>query len=366
MTKHLPALIVTVVLLLAACGGGDAARTAPAESAASPATGNQETTVPQEKAVTPTAAPAESQREPASAPVIAGPAKTVEQVPSIATYRMRVEVLSEGEPTAQIEVAHVKEPIAEDDHVTLYQNGEPTTLNVRFVNDTLYANNGEKWVVISNFNLVELTVVTPAGMATAAPEMTLVGQEEVSGRSTLHLRGDKNVIPDIQAGSDTLSVKGAEAAQLDMWLDAEEQFIVRMLFSLTVEGRTFTTEFLYYDFNAPIVVEAPTNVEPVAAPPTPHPAEVLALLGFEFPIPEGAQLSVVGRTANILTPYTVDEARTLLEEAMDAAGFVQVGEPVERAANEFFYTFQKDERTVTANVFSVVAGKTTIQIGSAK
>ncbi len=294
------------------------------------------------------------------------PALTVQQVDSIDTYRMHVEVMSEGKPSVIVEVAHVKNPTAEDDQVTLYQNDVPMTVNVRYVGDTLYLSDGEKWVVISTFNLAELTVITPAGMAAAAPAMTLVGEEEVSGRKTLHLRGDKTVIPDIQTGEDSLSVKGAEAAQLDLWLDAEERFIVKLLFSLTIEGRTFTTEFLYYDFNAPIVVETPTNVETVTAPPTPSPTEVIALLGFDFPIPAGSQLSVVGRTANILTTFSVAEARAHLEEAMTAAGFTQVGEVEERARDEFFYTFQRDERTVTANVFSVVAGKTTIQIGAAK
>ena len=69
------------------------------------------------------------------------------------------------------------------------------------------------------------------------------------------------MIPDIETGSDSLSVKNADDSQLDLWLDAGERFIVKLFFSLTLEGKTFTTEFLYYDFNAPIVVEVPTNVE---------------------------------------------------------------------------------------------------------
>jgi len=375
--RQLLLLLAGSLLLLSACGNDSPApapqtvAVAPTESVAP--TIAVATEKPAEPTAPPTTAPVEKAAAPVAAPAAAAaqpfggvPALTVEQVASIETYRMRVEVLTEGEPTAQIEVAHVKTPLAEDDQVTLYQNGEPIQMNVRFVNDVLYINNGEKWAVISTFNLAELTVVTPAGLAAAAPAMTLVGEEEMSGRKTLHLQGDKTVIPDIQAGSDSLSVKGADAAQLDLWLDAEERFIVKLLFSVTIEGKTFTTEFLYYDFNAPIVVEVPTNVEAVNAPPTPTPAEIVALLGFDFPIPEGSQLSVVARTANILTPMSVAEARVHLEEAMTDAGFVQVGDPVERAKDEFFYTFQRDERTVTANVFSVVAGKTTIQIGAAK
>lgn len=295
-----------------------------------------------------------------------GPALTVSQVESIKSYRMQVEVLSDGQPTAMIEVAHVKEPLAEDDIVTFYQQGVPTTANVRFINDTLFLNNGEKWTVISTFNLAELTVITPSGMATAAPQMRVVGREEVSGRTTVHLQGGKETIPDIQTGTESVSVQGAEAAQLDLWLDVEERFIVKLLFSLTIEGKTFTTEFLYYDFNAPIVVEAPTNVAPVAAPPTPLPGEILALLGFDFPVPEGAQMSVLAGTVNILMPVNVAEARRHLEEAMAANGFAQVGSTEERGRDELFYTFQRDARTVTASVFSVVAGKTTIQIGAAK
>lgn len=357
-------LLAGSLLLLSGCGNSSpepAAQTQTVEpTVAAAAEKPTEATSP-----TP-AAEAEKSAPSAAQPFGGDPALTVEQVDSIETYRMRVEVMSEGKPTAQVDVAHVKTPLAEDDQVTLYQNGEPIQVDVRFVNDVLYLNNGEKWTVISTFNLAELTVVTPAGLAAAAPELLLVGEEEVSGRKTLHLRGDKNVIPDIQAGSDSLSVKHADAAQLDLWLDAQERFIVKLLFSLTLEGKTFTTEFLYYDFNAPIVVEVPTNVEEVTGPPTPMPAEVVALLGFDFPIPEGAQLSVVGRTANILTTMSVAEARSHLEEAMAAAGFIQMGEPEERAKDEFFYTFQRDDRTVTANVFSVVAGKTTIQIGAAK
>jgi len=367
MTKQFLLLLAGSLLLLSGCANSPPAPATQTQTVA-PTVAPTVAAAAEKPTEAATAPSAEQAEEPAQAaqPFGGGPALMVEQIASIETYRMRVEVMSEGEPTAQIEVAHVKTPIAEDDQVTLYQNGEPINVNVRYVNDTLYLNNGEKWVVISTFNLAELTVITPAGMAPAAPDMTLVGEEEVSGRATIHLRGDKTVIPDIQAGSDSLSVKGADAAQLDLWLDAEEHFIVKLLFSLTLEGKTFTTEFLYYDFNAPIVVEVPTNVEEVNAPPTPMPAEIVALLGFDFPIPEGSQLSVVARTANIVTTFSVAEARTHLEEAMAAAGFTQVGEPEERAKDEFFYTFQREERTVTANVFSVVAGKTTIQIGAAK
>ena len=341
------ALLVIILFALTGCGNREAA--------------------PAAQRAAPTVTPVQEKVAPAAAEAVGGElALTVEQVASIKTYRMHVEVTSEGKPSVIVEVAHVKTPLAEDDQVTLYQNDKPTTVDVRYIDDVLYLNNGEKWTVISPFNLAELTVVTPAGMAAAAPLLRLVGQEEVSGRTTLHLQGDKNVIPDIQAGSDSLSVKNADDAQLDLWLDAEERFIVKLRFSLTLEGKTFTTEFLYYDFNAPIVVEVPTNVEEVNAPPTPLPSEILALLGFDFPIPAGSQLSVVARTVNILTPMNVAEARAHLEEAMTAAGFTQVGEPEERAKDEFFYTFQRDEHTVTATVFSVVAGKTTIQIGAAK
>lgn len=357
MGKQFFLLLAGSLLLLSGCGGNNPAPVPQTEPAA------PTVVVATEKPAEP-AAPSPAAE--AAQPFGGEPALTVEQVASIETYRMRVEVMSEGKPTVQVEVAHVKTPLAEDDQVTLYQNSEPIQVDVRFINDVLYLNNGEKWTVISTFNLAELTVVTPAGLAGAAPDMTLVGEEDMSGRKTLHLQGDKTVIPDIQAGSDTLSVKGAEAAQLDLWLDAEEHFIVKLLFSLTLEGKTFTTEFLYYDFNAPIVVEVPTNVEEVTGPPTPMPSEIVALLGFDFPIPAGSQLSIVARTANIVTPLSVAEARSHLEESMAAAGFTQVGEPEERAKDEFFYTFQRDERTVTANVFSVVAGKTTIQIGEAK
>ena len=217
---------------------------------------------PAAQQATRTAAPAAEKAAPAGTQAVGGePALTVEQVASIETYRMRVDVTSEGKPSVLVEVAHVKNPIAEDDQVTLYQNDQPTTVDVRYVNDVLYLNNGEKWTVISTFNLAELTIVTPAGLAAAAPQLTLLGEEEMSGRKTLHLHGDKNVIPDIQTGSDSLSVKNADDAQLDLWLDAGERFIVKLFFSLTLEGKTFTTEFLYYDFNAPIVVEVPTNVE---------------------------------------------------------------------------------------------------------
>lgn len=359
MARQFFLLLAATLLLMSGCGGNTPAPASQAEPATPTVAASAEK--PVEAAASSPATQAQTAQ-----PFDGGPALTVEQIESIETYRMRVEVMSEGKPTAQIEVAHVKTPLAEDDQVTLYQNGEPIQANVRFINDTLYLNNGEKWTVISTFNLAELTVVTPSGLAEAAPGMTLVGEEEMSGRKTLHLQGDKTVIPDIQTGSDTLSVGGADAAQLDLWLDAEERFIVKLLFSLTIEGKTFTTEFLYYDFNAPIVVEVPTNVVEVNAPPTPMPAEVVALLGFNFPIPEGSQLSVVARTANILTTMGLAEARTYLEEAMAAAGFAQVGQAEERAKDKFFYTFQRDDRTVTANVFSVLTGKTTIQIGAAK
>ena len=96
------------------------------------------------------------------------------------------------------------------------------------------------------------------------------------------------------------------------------------------------------------------------------PSEIVALLGFDFPIPEGSRLSVVERTVNILTQFSVAEARAYLEDAMTTAGFAQSGEPLERTKDEFFYIFQQGDQTVTATVFSVEAGKATIQIGAAK
>ncbi|MBX3054160.1 MAG: hypothetical protein KF753_21995 [Caldilineaceae bacterium] len=100
--------------------------------------------------------------------------------------------------------------------------------------------------------------------------------------------------------------------------------------------------------------------------PTPVPGEMLALLGFDFPLPEGAHVSVVDQTANILTRFSVAEARQYLEETLAAAGFAQVGEPIQQANDVFSYTFQKEDRRVKASVFSLMATKTTIQIGVAQ
>ncbi|RME54499.1 MAG: hypothetical protein D6790_16715, partial [Caldilineae bacterium] len=110
----------------------------------------------------------------------------------------------------------------------------------------------------------------------------------------------------------------------------------------------------------------PSDVASVPTP-TPLPASVIAdLFGFDFPLPEGSTVTVYGATVNILAPISVAEGRRILEETLTANGFSQVGDPEERAANEFFYTFEKGGQTFTANVFSVVEGKTTIQLGAVK
>ncbi|NJN84583.1 MAG: hypothetical protein HC802_21385 [Caldilineaceae bacterium] len=83
-------------------------------------------------------------------------------------------------------------------------------------------------------------------------------------------------------------------------------------------------------------------------------------------MPDGSTITIYGATANIVAPLSVPEGQALLVETLTVNGFTQKGEPEERAANEFFYTFEKNGVTFTANVFSVVEGMTTIQLGAVK
>ena len=299
-------------------------------------------------------------------------ARTVEEVESINSYRLQIEMGTNAQeaPMMVADGLYVKEPEAEQLTMVITERGEEMTLGTRLVNGVRYYGVNDTWAENERFDLSEMTVIMPSDVVGIVGEMETVGVEEIGGRQAVHLRGDRTIMPFVQSGSDSMDFTQIDEAQLDLWVDQQEGIIIQMhLTGADGEGEKreeFNIRFTYSDFNQPMQISPPSVAENVPTP-TPLPASAIKdLFGFEFPLPDGSTLTIYGATANILAPISVAEGQKILVETLTANGFTQVGEAEERAANEFFYTFQRGGQTFTANVFSVVAGKTTIQLGAVK
>ncbi len=329
--------LIFVLLLTAACGGRGEDAPPPTPTAV-PTLAPTATPVPTPEPtlpVAPTAAPAASSGD--AAPL--GAVITVEDAAAINSYRLRVDLQSNtarGTDVVTITGAYVKEPLAIELAVAIQYGDRTDELGMVQVDGVGYMRFNDRWVQTpdAKLNIADLTLITAADVTGIVEKMELVGEETVNDRPSRHYRGGKELIPVVGAGGDTLDASQVDSAQLDVWVDTALGVMNRFTLAgsdTRDDGQTaqFNVTYDYYDFNADIVVTAPTSVlAPDAAPTgefTPR-NELGALVGFDLLMPTGSTVETVveGALYVVVAPYTMDEATHLLETIFPANGYTQL------------------------------------------
>jgi hypothetical protein len=301
--------------------------------------------------------------------------RAIEDVPSIRTYRMDAQLQAGVAPRFQataVKAFYGKDPERYSIRVELTEGErEPIPIEARLVDGTIYFRMKTQWAPVEKFHLAEMTVITPRHLLGIGDRLDEVGREELHGRSVIHLRGDKSDLPPVRSGSESMDFSKMDHATVDLWVDREEHFIVRMHIAAegTERGQALPVDirFEYSEFNVPIAVEAPTTDETVHVeqPRQPSQADVDRKLGFVFPIPEGSHAAIYGATVSLLTNMPLAEARAYADRSMAGAGFQSV-EVVERAPGEFYTDYERNGRTVGVAVFQVTERGATIQVNALK
>jgi hypothetical protein len=271
-----------------------------------------------------------------------------------------------------VEGLYGKDPERYSVRVSLVEGDRaPVPLEARLVDGTIFFRMKTKWGEVEKFNLAESTVITPNHLLGIGDRLTEVGTETLHGREVVHLRGDRGDLPKVQSGSDSMDFSKMDDATVDLWVDRDERFIVKMhvVAHGTERGQTFPVDiaFEYSEFNAPLSIEAPADEDRVhvEAPVMPSQREVTEKLGFEFPIPEGSHVAIYGATVTIVTNMPLTVARSYAASSMQAAGFAVVKE-TEIATGEFYTDYRREARTLGVMIFQVSERGATIQVNAKK
>lgn len=309
------------------------------------------------------------------APAAAIEIQPIADAASVHSYRMKASMSFGEDPPmqlAEVDGAYTKEPPAEELQTRVSEGGrKPWVRDVRRVGGVLYAGSGGKWGEIERFDLTEMSIVLPEDLLGMGEGLEVIAEEEWNGRAVLHLRGDKDDLPDVKGSSDGIEFSRTDRATVDLWVDEEEHFIVKfqILAEVSERGETLPIEFTFEvsDINDAITVEPPSpeSMIRVEVPPMPTAEEVAAKLGFEFALPEGARVSIVAATVNVLTAMPLPEARDHAARSMGAAGFTLVEES-ESYPGEFHAVYRRGERTLGVKVFQVSETGATIQVNAPK
>jgi hypothetical protein len=389
--------LLLLVLVLAACGGAAAEPTpAPAPTTATTGQGGDDggddvaeepeaTEEPadveptEEPAEEPTEEPAEEPtEEPAEEPTaeagdddsanLPGGSTSIDDAEDINSYRFSAEITASGEAFEAdedmamfgdgitIEGAFIKEPPASDVMLEIPGFGE---LGFREVDGNAYANFGGSWIESTPeeaLNVDDLAPITADDLGDDLDRMENLGEEEVNGRDTTHYRADKELLQEIAEENDegdaSFNFNDADEANLDVWLDDQYGFVVKM--ELVAEGAGLNedvpdasgrVEFLidYYDFNADdIEIEVPeltdlgdtgdsgddsgdtgdTGDDSGDTGDTSMEAtDIPGLLGFDMELPEGSEAEVSFGTATLTIPAPMEEAQAIIQEAFEANGY---------------------------------------------
>jgi hypothetical protein len=266
--KKLFTRLFVIVLILAICGGFIAPTTTHAE-------------------------------ENGDAPLDLNDLKSIDEVDSINTYRAHLSIKLSGEAfeleemtgsdmiSLTIDGEFIKNPPAQHIMMSIDENTDFDDIEVIMVDGRSYVNIDGQWEeTVSPLPDELIDAANQAEIPDTGDLFKRVGTETVNGRETVHYRADKESLA--QASIDDPQAQqffaNAEEAQLDMWVDQSENFIVKM--QIIIFGKGFNEnmpdssgriEMLveFYDFNAPITITAPTSPEP--EPPTsPEPESAFA------------------------------------------------------------------------------------------
>lgn len=251
--------MLLVVLLLSACGGNNEPAASGDVAAAESAAGVEDT------ADTVTDAAAETAPEEAVDAAAADGAVTVvpiESVESIQSFRMRFSLTGlEGEQVS-VEGEYVKEPPAQRLLVEM-PGAQSDGLETLVVDDSRYTKVRNRWIQTpgNRFNMDEIAPFTPDVVVGDLEHVDALGDEPVNGRATTHYRIQAESLPPIpfNRNGERQDLSALGSVQFDLWVDEEAQFVVKMQASVeNVEtGVPVEMVYEYYDFNAPIVIEAP-------------------------------------------------------------------------------------------------------------
>lgn len=198
-------------------------------------------------------------------------ADTIEESGRIERYRMRITVNSEGSAQRPhhitVEGLYLVEPPAEELTVHYDENGSETRITMTTIDGLHYMQQGDIVVQTPDaaVNIQELMLLAPQNATDLANSFTLIGEEEVNGRTTLHYQGD----PKALHTDGTIDLSLLDTATVDVWVDTTENFIVAMeLRAFGLDGNPegmYEARLDYFDFNnADISISAPevTNSVP--------------------------------------------------------------------------------------------------------
>ncbi len=198
-------------------------------------------------------------------------AATIEENGQIERYRMRITVNSEGSAQrphhVTVEGLYIVEPPAEELTVNYEEDGTVNSITMTTIDELHYMQQGDIVVQTPDaaVNVQELMLVAPQDATDLANSFTLIGEEEINGRTTLHYQGDPKALH--TDGAIDLSL--LDTAAVDVWVDTTENFIVAMeLRAFGLDGNpdgTYEARLDYFDFNnADITIVAPelTNLTP--------------------------------------------------------------------------------------------------------
>ncbi|MCB1183593.1 hypothetical protein KDM41_09165 [bacterium] len=305
-------------------------------------------------------------------PVSAGAVRTIDDVPEIASWGIEARLrLGDDPPLQVVEMTafHGRDPVRESTRISVSERGgEPTLIESRVVDGRRWVRVGGPWAESDRFRRKELLPLTPTDLLAVVERLVVVGTEERDGRPCEHRRGDREDLI-AAGGAPEADFARLDHATIDVWIDLAHRFISEFRLAGATGGRDgampLTYTYRHVALDEPVAVDAPAVPEPAPAPAPAVPGqdEVDRKLGFPFPVPAGATVSIYGATVNVLTTLPLDEARAYADRTLRAAGFVP-GEAVERAPGEFATTCTRDGRSLVVLVFQVSARGATIQLGA--
>lgn len=264
--------VLVLALLLTACGGnrgGDAATDEAGDqpAATEPATAEDAVADGEE----PAADDAASDEAPADTAASSGADSvaliSIGDSDAIQSFRMRFTMSGTQSGEAQevsVEGEFVKEPPAE--RLSVEMAGGPVagqSIETIVVDGTRYTRLRDRWIQTpgEQFSLDDITPLTPDEFTGDAQHLENLGEETLNGRQVTHYQLTKENIPTINLdlGGQQRELSALENAQLDLWVDQELNFIMKMAASVedAQSNSQFEMIYEYYDINADISIEAP-------------------------------------------------------------------------------------------------------------